>query len=306
MIEKNTNLDHLISLYGRLPQDEMFIFMLAHGAIRGALIQNTVMVNQLRHYHDLGIIQTLALGHAFTSCGLLSSNMKGTEKVILGMDCTGRRGVSCEALATGEIRGYLKHKEIEITRPLDNLDLAPFIGMGFLLVTRYLASDAEPFTGQVVLQNGRFAEDLAYYYLMSEQIPSAVSLSVSFDSAGRVSGAGGLLLQAMPDADPDLLDTLTEKVTRLPSLGKLFESARNPENVLASELGEFAPEILARRNLRFYCSCSKERFAGFLSALPQEDRTEMAENGPFPIVLSCFNCSSDYLFSEEEIRVIAG
>ncbi len=306
MTEKNIDLEHLVELYGSVPRDELFIFTLAGGLVRGALIQNSLMVNTLRAYHGLGIIETLALGHACTGVGLLSSDMKGDEKVVLQIDCSGPlKGIVCEARAMGDIRGYLKGKEIDIESPVTSLDLSPFMGTGLLAVTRHITGEAVPFTGQVSLKSGRIANDLAYYYTMSEQIPSAVSLSVAFDSKGRVSGAGGLLLQAMPEADKDTLDTLTERVTGLPSIGKLFSTNVGPEELIESQFVDFLPEVLARRPIRFYCSCNKERFRAFLTALPIEDKIDMARNGPFPVVLSCFNCNSEYLFSEEEIRELS-
>jgi molecular chaperone Hsp33 len=305
MIEKELHLEHLHELYGTIPPDEMIIFTLAGGFVRGALIRNTLMVNTLRAYHDLGIIETLALGHAYTSAGLLSSDMKGDERLVLRIDCSGPlKGIVCEARAQGYIRGYLKVKEIEIEQPVRDLDLAPFFGIGLLSVSKHITGESAPFTGQVDLKYGRPAEDLAYYYLMSEQVPSAVSLSIAFDPEGRVNGAGGLLLQAMPEAEKDTLDTLTDRVTALPSIGKLFSAKVSPESLLDTHFGDFIPDILARKPLRFFCSCNKERFRAFLSALPLDDRMEMALNGPFPIVLSCFNCNSAYTFSEEEMREI--
>ena len=82
-------------------------------------------------------------------------------------------------------------------RPLEDFNLAPFFGAGFLSVTRILEGAKQPFTGRVMMAHGSLAKDLAHYYLTSEQIPSAFSLSVKFDAHGRVVAAGGMILQAL-------------------------------------------------------------------------------------------------------------
>ena len=49
------------------------------------------------------------------------------------------------------------------------------------------------------------------------------------------------------------------------------------------------------------CHCSRERYAGFLKQLPVEDLQDMAENGPFPTVLTCHNCNTSYHFEQPEL-----
>ena len=45
-----------------------------------------------------------------------------------------------------------------------------------------ISQDAkQPFTGQVELRYGNIAQDLAHYYLTSEQIHTAFNLSIRFD-----------------------------------------------------------------------------------------------------------------------------
>lgn len=288
-----------------MPHDKMSIFMMADKQIRGAIISSTVMVNQMRAAHELGIIETLALGHAYTAAGLLTCDMKGDETVVLHVDGSGPlKGFAVDANAQGYVRGYLKNKNITIEKELESFDLAPFIGIGVLCVTKYLTRDTNPFTGQVLLKSGNLAEDLVHYYLSSQQIPTAFYLSVKFDKQGNVTGAGGLFLQAMPGADPKTLDLLTEQVKSVPSLGELFTKDMQPEKLIELHFNNFGPEIMESRDIRFECPCNKQKFIDFLSAMPEKEVRGILEEGPLPANITCHKCNSVYVFEEEELKKI--
>jgi molecular chaperone Hsp33 len=69
-----------------------------------------------------------------------------------------------------------------------------------------------PFTGKVMMAHGSLAKDLAHYYLTSEQISTSFSLSVKFDNQGDVAAAGGMFLQAMPDAEDAVVRQIEARV----------------------------------------------------------------------------------------------
>jgi molecular chaperone Hsp33 len=228
--------------------------------------------------------------------------MKGEDRIALGLDCSGvARGLSVESSASGAIRGYLKRNPIPIHEPPLDLDTAPYIGGGTLSVTKYLHGSRSPYTGQVRLEHGTIARDLARYFLVSEQMPTSFSLSVYFDSGGRVTGAAGLFLQAFPGVPADRITRIEEKVLRLPSLGAHFAYGGLSAELLSEELADFRPQILARREIRFECPCSRDRFAGALSRLGGEEARSIRADGPFPLETVCYNCGSRYSFSREEI-----
>ena len=105
---------------------------------------------------------------------------------------------------------------------MQDFNLSPFFGAGLLSVTKYLEDAKQPFTGQVELAYGNIAQDLAYYYLTSEQIHTAFNLSIKFDRNGDVTGAGGLFLQAMPQAGERLAAEVEDRILKFPSLGDVF------------------------------------------------------------------------------------
>jgi molecular chaperone Hsp33 len=204
------------------------------------------------------------------------------------------------------VRGYLKRVPIPVDTPLADFDLSRFFGAGLLSVTRTLQDAKQPFTGQVELRHGNIAQDLAHYYLMSEQIHTALNLSIKFDKNGDVTGAGGLFLQAMPQAEDRLTAELEALVLRFPSLGDVFTGEQTPEAVAAEVFAAYSPKFLSDRRVEFMCHCSRERLHSLLTMLPINDLKDLRDNGPFPIAMRCHNCNTTYEFSREEMEEIYG
>ena len=288
-------------------KDRLHKFLLAEGAIRGVIFHGTRMVNEMRANHELGILETLMLGRAYLGAALMSADLKSNDRISLRFECSGPiKGLVVEANAFGEVRGYLKQVPIPIDKPLESFDLAPFFGAGFLLVTKYLEDAKQPFTGQVRLKYGNIAKDLANYYLTSEQVPTAFNLSIKFDKEGQVTGAGGLFLQAMPQADDDLTASLEERVTNLPSLGEVFTEDKDPQTLVEDVFKDYSPRFLANHRMEFMCHCNRARVRSLLTLLPIDELRDIHNHGPFPLEMSCHYCSTPYYFTREDLREIYG
>lgn len=299
---KTTKEQHLASV-----KDRLYSFVMADGAFRGAILHATRMVNEMRANHELGILETLVLGHAYIGAGLMSVNLKGNDRLSFQVDCTGPiKGMMAETNAFGEVRGYLKNIPIPLEKPLEDFNLSPFYGAGMLRVTKYLEDAKNPFTGQVHLQYGSLAKDLANYFLISEQIPTAFHLSVQFDSEGDVVGAGGFFLQVMPGTDTDRITEVESLVSGFPSLGKSFADKMDPEELLQDSFKIFNPKILDEGRVEFMCHCGKDGVRNLLMMLPVHDLKDLHDNGPFPVELICHYCNTAYYFSEDEISKIYG
>jgi molecular chaperone Hsp33 len=286
-------------------RDRLYNFMLAGGTIRGAVVNGTRMVNEMRWNHELDVLETLVLGHAYLGATLASAALRSNDRLSIRVECSGPiKGLTVEANAYGEVRGYLKQVPIPVDRPLDSFNLKPFWGAGFLFVTKTIAEGRQPFTGQVMLEHGSLAKDLSLYFLKSEQIPTAIHLSVFFDPQGEVRGAGGLLLQALPGTGEEKLVALEEQVYALSSMGQSAIAEEFPEKWLHETFGDFGPKLLADRRIEFMCRCSLERVHAMLYMLPLSDLAEMAETGPFPVTIRCHHCNSSYLLEQTQLRSI--
>jgi molecular chaperone Hsp33 len=307
MIKKRLFGKTLKEQYLASAKDRLYSFLLADGAFRGAILHATRMVNEMRANHELGVLETLVLGNAYIGAGLMSVNLKGNDRLGFQVDCTGPiKGLLAETNAFGEVRGYLKNVPIPVEKPLEDFNLSPFYGAGMLSVTKYLEDAKHPFTGQVHLQYGSLAKDLAHYFLISEQIPTAFHLSVQFDTDGEVVGAGGFFIQVMPEANTDKIAEVEGLVTALPSLGKSFADAIDPTILLQETFKVYKPKILDEGRVEFMCHCGKEGVQNLLMMLSVHDLRDLRDNGPFPVEIKCHYCNTAYHFSREEISKICG
>jgi len=286
-------------------KDRLYRFLLSGGVVRGALVHGTRLVQEMRANHELGLLETLILGHAYIGGLLVASSLKGEDRAALKIECSGPvRGLVVEANARGEVRGYLQRVSIPVEKPPEDFNLSPFFGAGFISVTRYLHDAKQPFTGQVALQHGNIAQDLAHYYLTSEQIPTAFSLSVKFTSDGDIAGAGGLFLQVMPGAADTVTADLEKIVYDLPSLGEVCSGRGAMERFLQTHFKPLHPVLLDKPRVAFFCPCRRASVVRILRTLPIEDLKDMCENGPFPVELRCHHCNTVYHVNRDEMQAL--
>ena len=288
-------------------KDRLYNFVLADDTVRGAVLHGTRMINEMRANHELGILETLVLGRVYLGAGLMSAGLKGDDRLNIKIECSGPvMGLAVETNAFGEVRGYLKNVPIPIEEPMNDFNLSPFFGAGMLSVTKYLEKAKNPFTGQVILKYGNVAKDLAYYYLTSEQIPTAFNLSIKFDTEGKVTGAGGLMLQALPGADNGIIENLESVMVNMASPAEAFSHDQEPVNLIKDTFESFAPRFLADKRIEFMCHCNKDRLRNVLTMLPIGDLKDIRDNGPFPLEMRCHYCNTIHRFNATEIQEIYG
>ncbi|NLV61050.1 MAG: Hsp33 family molecular chaperone HslO, partial [Spirochaetales bacterium] len=247
-ISKAELIQHLASL----PDDGREVFLLHDGQVRLTAIAATTLINQMRANHDLGLLETYVLGQAYLSAGILASTVKERDRVQLNIECGGPiAGVYTEAWANGAVRGYLKHNPIPLEKPLESLDLNELYGPGFLTITRILEGRKQPFSGQVMMQYGDLAKDLAFYFSQSEQTPTLIILSIHFDQQGNVDGSGAIFIQAMPGCDEETLAQLEDLSATLPSLGSSLASGESVKHFVEAHYAPFGVQYLERQEVTF-------------------------------------------------------
>jgi molecular chaperone Hsp33 len=280
---------------------------MADGLIKGAMVHSTRMVNEMRANHQTGPLETLILGQAYVAASLICSGLKGkNDRISMVIECSGPiKGLDVEANGHGEVRGSLKTPQIEVENPQEINNLVQLFGAGFLTVTQYLEKSNAPYAGQVALAHGSIAEDLAYYYTVSEQIPTGFILSVFFDDQEEVKGAGGIFLQALPGADTKMVGEAEKMMLAIGSLGKLFAKGQTPEEIIQATFSTLNPKVLESNRVEFFCRCSKVGMVGYLQGLPQEDKKDILKNGPFPLVIRCHHCNSAYEFAQKDLQSLA-
>lgn len=300
IVKEITDTEHRAHL-DSLPKDGISRFTLLDGTIKGAVISGTRLVSQAAENHHLGVLESLALGQALLSCALLSTSIKDEGRISIRMDCSGPlKGYSVETNEQAMVRGYLFSEGIRLDKELKSFDLQPFIGSGTLSVMR-THPDHEPYSGHIELVHGRIAEDITEYFLRSEQTHTALAVSIRFDTRGKIAGAGGIFLQAMPGAKDLDLEDAQDRIREADSLGNWLSEGRDSRAYMDSWFGAFEVQDMGWSPASFYCPCSRERFRSFLVALGTEEINKILDTGPLPLVLLCHNCGSSYAFEKDEL-----
>ncbi|MCG8566894.1 MAG: Hsp33 family molecular chaperone HslO [Desulfobacterales bacterium] len=304
MIKKDIFERDIKAQFKAAAKDRLYRFIMADGMMKGAVVHATRMIKEMQANHNLGAVETLVLGQAYIAAALMSSSLKGkNDRLSLSVQCSGPiKGLDVDANVFGEIRGYLKVPRIEVEKAEQVRSLSSLFGAGFITVTKYLEDAKTPYSGQVELAYGSIAEDLAHYYLTSEQIPTGFKLSVAFDENEQVVGAGGVFLQAMPGVDPDQVAQAEALIQSMDSLGQTFADGKKPQAIVEEVFADLDPQMLKDNRIEFFCRCTQERMEGYLKGLAPEDRKDIAENGPFPLELRCHHCNTVYRFTQEAIK----
>jgi molecular chaperone Hsp33 len=158
-----------------------------------------------------------------------------------------------------------------------------------------------PYHGSAPLVSGEIAEDLAFYFTTSEQIPSVVALGVLVAPDLSVLAAGGLCIQALPQSRPETVDALQARARRLPPITQMMSAGQTVEEILAASLGDLHPHIGATTPLAFYCRCSRERVESVLLMLGAEElETLLTHEGRAEV--TCRFCGDRYVLNDDEVR----
>jgi len=206
--------------------------------------------------------------------------------------------------AEGNVRGYVGDPLVDIPlRPDGKLDVGGAVGSaGTLTVIKDLGLK-EPYVGTVDLLGGEIAEDLAAYFVESEQIPSACGLGVLVDRDRSVLAAGGYLIQLLPGAQEDTIAKVEGGIYAAPSVTNILRDDPDPANLLRTVLSDFELEILETSPIEYRCYCTRERTERALLSLGSAELEDMLrEQGGAE--LTCQFCDKVHAFTGDELRAM--
>ena len=274
--------------------------------VRAFAIRSTNLTAEARELHHTFPVVTAALGRLLSAGAMMGSMMKGdNDKLTIQVKGDGPIGqMTVTVDSHGNVKGFPADPSVDIPlKRAGKLDVGAAVGRGTLTVSMDLGLK-EPYNGQVEIQTGEIGDDLAYYYTVSEQTPSAVGLGVMVDRDSSVKHAGGFILQIMPDASEETISALEAKVAEAGPVTEMMEEGMSPEDILAYYLGDLDLKITEKLPVRYYCGCSKEKVAGALATISTEDLEELINDGE-EIEVKCYFCNSAYKFSTDELKEIA-
>ncbi|MEY8235366.1 Hsp33 family molecular chaperone HslO [Lachnospiraceae bacterium 66-29] len=284
-------------------KDYMVRATAADSQIRAFAVTARDLVEQARRYHNTSPVITAALGRLLTGGVMMGTMMKGEKDLLtLQIKCRGvAQGLTVTADSQGSVKGYPLVSDVILpANAQGKLDVGGALGPGILSVIKDLGLK-EPYVGQVALQTSEIAEDLTYYFAVSEQVPSAVGLGVLMNRDNTVKQAGGFIIQLMPNTEESVIAALERKVAKVSSVTDLLEQGATPETLLEQILGDFGIEAAEQIPVKYFCGCSKERVTRAIASIGKMDIQEMIDDNE-PIEVNCQFCDKHYIFTPEELK----
>ena len=244
--------------------------------LRLLVINGKNLVAEAQQRHDTWSASSAVLGRTLLGGLLLAgAELKDQQELtvrLLGNGPVGATVVTAKSDLT--VKGFVQNNHIALPARADgHIDVKKAVGQGWLQVTKDLGLK-QPYTGEVQIVSGEIAEDLTYYLAKSEQIPSAVGLSVFVNPNNTIGEASGFLLQALPGATDELLQKTEERIKALPPLSEAFLDGMTPEDLAKKILGDDC-KILEKDPVKYECDCSKEKYAKMLETLKASELSEM-------------------------------
>lgn len=284
-------------------KDYMVRATAADGQILAFAAVTANAVEEARRRHNTSPVVSAALGRTMTAAAMMGWQLKG-DKHTLTLQIDGNGPIEKIVVVTnnrGEVKGYVHNPDVEL--PLNargKLDVAKAVGIGVMNIVKDLGLK-EPYTGQTHLITSEIAEDLAYYFTASEQVPSAVALGVLVNKDATIWTSGGFILQMMPGASDETAEKLQEIVSNFMPVTEYFAMEHTPEELLDVLLSDFGYSILDKSEIKFQCDCDRDRVTRALISIGEEELQEMIDAGE-TIEMTCHYCNEKYLFTVDEMK----
>ena len=232
---------------------------------------------------------------------MLGAMNKNKEKMTVTINGGGPIGTMLATTnSDGKIKAFVGEPQVHYTyNDTGKLAVGVAVGnQGTLQVIKDMGLK-EPFVGTVPLQTGEIGDDFSYYFMVSEQIPSVVSLGVLVDDTNEILSSGGFIIQLLPDATEEDIAYIEDKMKDFPPVSSLIHEGKTPEEILKMVFDDV--EILDSQDLFFECDCSKEKMSQTLMTIGKDEIQSMIDED-HGCEMICHFCNTKYQFSEDELK----
>lgn len=281
--------------------DKLSIGIARGGNVRIYAVVTTDLVEEARVRHDLWPTSTAALGRVMAVGLMMGAMAKGKDERV-GIEIIGDgpiKKIQVDADTQGNVRGYVGDPHVMLSyNDTHKLAVGLAVGSGYLKVTKDMNLKND-FVGTVDLVNGEIGQDFAYYFNVSEQTPSVVSVGVLVDTDNTVISSGGLIIQLMPGYTEEDIVATEKAIENLKPVSELVKNGETSETLITN-LFEDA-RVLDNRDVRFKCTCSRDRMLNGLRTLDNADILEMIVDNE-TIETVCNFCNEKYEFTVEDLK----
>ncbi|MBR5472241.1 MAG: Hsp33 family molecular chaperone HslO [Oscillibacter sp.] len=276
------------------------------GFVKAVAVSTRDLTERARQIHKTLPVGTAALGRTLAAASMMGNALKSSgSSLTLQIKGDGPLGkILAVSDNEGNVRGTVDNPSVDIPLRSDGkLDVGAAVGFdGMLTVIRDL-NMKEPYVGSVGLLGGEIAEDLAAYFVESEQIPTACGLGVLVDRDQSVLTAGGYLIQLLPGASDDVITMVEGGIYAAGPVTELLKEDDDPESLLRRVMSDFELEILETTPIEYRCYCSRERMeAALISLGPEELQKLIEEQGDAE--LTCRFCDNVQKFTKAQLETM--
>ncbi len=273
------------------------------GRIRVFVASTTNLVEEARKIHNTSPTATAALGRILTAGAIMGAMMKN-ENDLLTLKISGDGPVGkllVVANNQGQVKGDIDFPMADLPSRSDGkLDVGGLVGNDGTITVMMDLGLKEPYVGQTNLVTGEIAEDIANFYLVSEQVASAVSLGVLVDKDISCIAAGGYMIQLLPGVTDDEITKIENSLSRILPVSKMIDMGLTPEEIMDNVLTDFEMEVLDSLDLEYHCDCSREKIEKVIVSLGKKEIEDIIhEDGQAEVV--CHFCGTKYQFDKEDL-----
>lgn len=277
----------------------------ANGMIRAFAATTRRTVQTARDAHQTSPVVTAALGRLLTAGAMMGAMLKD-EGELFSLLVHGDgpiNGLTVTADSQGHVKGFAGNPDVWI--PLNEqgkLDVGAAVGLGSMTVIHDLPW-GDPYNSEIDLVSGEIGDDVAAYFVESEQVPTSIGLGVLVETDLSVKQAGGFIIQLMPGYDEETIEHLEGNLAGVKSVTSMLEEGMEPLAILEYLLRGLDFEPLEASPVCFQCNCSHERSTKVLISLGVKELKSLIEEGK-PAELVCNFCNQKYTFELDELKEI--
>ncbi len=265
--------------------DKILRFLAFKGNVQVTVLDTAELVNRAIEIHKTSPKASEILGSLLTCCAYFASGIKGMRGAvsitIKAKDGDGAVSVSSDALL--HVRGYADGT------------CGHTLKGGSLTVVRE-DGYSQPFVGTCEIDSDDVSDAFAKYFQQSEQIPTAVKVTVETDESGKCVRAGGLIMQLLPDADEEETSLAEEAFNAYcdnPPCGEDGVIEKYFDGKVYGETCELFPT--------YKCNCSEEKIRGVLASVGRAELLKICdEQGE--VRVHCHYCNTDYVYDKKRIE----
>ncbi|MDZ4677495.1 MAG: Hsp33 family molecular chaperone HslO [Oligoflexia bacterium] len=254
-------------------------FISDDGTVVASSVIATSVIEEARMIHNTMPVASAALGRALIGAGLLATFMKENGRIALYFKGDGPLGnLFAEGSSDGSVRGFVNNPQIHVPSKNGKLNVGEGIGKGMLSVATSLPHEKQPYTGTVEIQSGEIGEDIAYYLLQSQQVPSIVALGVFVEPDNSVSAAGGTIVQVMPGVKDETLGLLEKRVKEMKTVTEQIRAGASTSDLAFEILEDLKFRKLDQTfSFHYSCQCSSVRVERSLLLLGSKELQELVD-----------------------------